>query len=100
MRRKADPVKENIKRWIKASAQPISCLTPASCATQTSSRQDWRGNTLVAADPSYEDINGVLRELGKFYQSKGSRAPLSAEVASTVLAALRAAEEALVAQPL
>ena len=74
VRRKADPAKEDIQRWIRT----------------------WRDSRPVLGEPSYAAISGALRELGRFYQANGSRAQLSGEVRDIVLGELQRAETALI----
>ena len=94
VRRKADPAKADIERFLR----------------------DWKGVQSVASEPSYVALVGAhmcaaaglqlsadapphsteaLRQLGAFYTARGSRAVLTPEVRESVLAALRDAAAAL-----
>ena len=98
VRRKADPAKASIERFLR----------------------DWKGSPLVSSQPSYAALVGAfrlsskcsrcrkpffllcsdayvcfadaLRQLGAFYAARGSRAALTPDVRDAVLAALKQAD--------
>lgn len=73
VRRKAEPAKDLVKRFINT----------------------WGGASAIAETTACSEIRLAVQELGEFYKTQGQRAGLTSDVASSILAHLDQAEKAL-----
>lgn len=73
VRRKAEPAKELVKRYINS----------------------WSGSSAIADATACREIRNAVQELGEFYRSNGQRQRMSESVASSILGHLNVAEGAL-----
>jgi hypothetical protein len=73
VRRRADPAKDLVKKFVGR----------------------WRGAPEVASAASYAQLTAAVQELGEYYRASGARAALTTAAGGRVLARLAAAEAAL-----
>ncbi len=73
VRRRADPAKDLVKKFVGR----------------------WRGAPEVAGAASYAELTAAVQELGEYYRAAGARAALTGAAGGRVLARLAAAEAAL-----
>lgn len=73
VRRKAEPAKDLVKRFINT----------------------WGGSSAISETTACSEIRAAVQELGEFYRTKGQRAGMTSEVAKRILDHLDEAEKAL-----
>jgi hypothetical protein len=77
VRRKADPAKDLVKRFINS----------------------WSGSSAIADTTACSEIRAAVQELGEFYRINGQRAGMTNEFAERILGHLTEAEKALPERP-
>ena len=77
VRRKADPAKDLVKRFINS----------------------WSGSSAIADTTACSEIRAAVQELGEFYRINGQRAGMTNEFAERILGHLTEAEKALPEKP-
>jgi len=77
VRRKAEPAKDLVKRFINT----------------------WSGSSAIAETTACSEIREAVQELGEFYRTRGQRAGMTTEVAQRILDHLTEAEKALPGKP-
>ena len=73
VRRKAEPAKDLVKRFINT----------------------WSSSSAIAETTACSEIRAAVQELGEFYRTKGQRAGMTKDVANSILEHLSEAEKAL-----